>query len=248
MMSRSKCPQCGLVNFALATRCKRCNFNLAEPAEPEADISSLLAIVSSVSAQDPAKLATEDPGLLQVVATDEQQEALPQLPEFIDEAAPYTLGMIFFFVTLGLSIALLVYQLKEYFGLYGGEEWKFMTNQQSDVYIPLLEPLYYFEWIIKIAILLCSVLPIFPFLQKSYAFLKLVRAFLFANLVYLLLDTWAGLQLERILRGKQLGKAFAPFVDHLDWYLYLSGIAIFLTFIWFRYFTTSERVQKTFIN
>jgi hypothetical protein len=246
MMSRSKCPQCGLVNFALATKCKRCNFKLVE-AEPEADPSSLLAIVSSVSVQHQAKLTAEDPGLLQVVAT-EEQKATPQLPEFIDEPAPYTLGMILFVVTLGLSVALLVYQLKEYFGLYGGEEWKSMTNQQSDVYVTLLEPLFYFEWIIKISILLCSVVPIFPFLRKSHAFLKWVRAFLFANMVYLLLDSWAGLQLERTLRGKPLGKAFAPFVEHLNWYLYLSGIAIFLTFIWFRYFTTSERVQKTFIN
>jgi hypothetical protein len=85
-------------------------------------------------------------------------------------------------------------------------------------------------------------------MRKSFAFLWWVRVYLIANLIYLLADGLAALQMETALREKPLDKAFAAFTSHLHWYLYLDGIAILATFIWFGYFTTSKRVAQTFIN
>ena len=156
--------------------------------------------------------------------------------------------MILFAVTIGLLVLLLAYQLQQYYSLYGGAEWKALTDSKNVVYVPFLEYNFYFEWIIKALAIVASVLLIVPFLRKSYAFLRWVRVYLIANFIFILVDGWAALEMETTLRKKQLGKAFDLYVDQLHWYVYLYVIAILVTFVWFRYFTTSDRVKETFIN
>ena len=249
MVSRLKCPECGLVNFASATECKRCRLNLSV-SEQQSDRPSAPAVaVSIVPTQLAPEFTAEDSALRVSGAAERQPKPFAPLPEyFADEPAPYTLDMILFGVTLGLSILLLIYQLQEYYSLYDGAEWKAFTNLRSGVYVPMLEPLFYLEWIVKALAIFAAVFLVFPFLRKSYAFLRWVRVYLIGNFIFILVDGWAVREMETSLKGKQLGKAFEPFLDHLRWYIYLYGIAILLTFVWFRYFTTSNRVKQTFIN
>jgi hypothetical protein len=248
MVSRLKCPQCGLVNFGSATECKRCHFRFDQPA-PRPDVSSKAETVSTVGDQLAPDLSVEDSALREPDTRDDPPTAVASSPEYFDdEPAAYTLGTIIFAITVVLSVVLAIYQLREYSSLYGGEGWKVATNLQSATYVPNLEPIYYLGWILKSLMLLASVLLLLPFMRKSFAFLWWVRVYLIANFIYLLVDGLAVLQMEAALREKPLGKAFATFTGHLHWYLYLDGIALLATFIWFGYFTTSKRAAQTFIN
>jgi hypothetical protein len=248
MASRLKCPECGLVNFGSATECKRCHFGFTQTT-PRPVIPSQSDTVATVGDQLAPDRTVQNSALSEPDTVNDPETAHASLPEYPDDGpAPYTLGSIIFAVALVFSIVLVVYQLREYSNLYGSEGWKVLTNLRSGIYVPILEPIYYFGWIVKSMVLLASVLLIFALLRKSFAFLRWVRVYLIANFVYLLLDSLAALQMETTLRGKPLGEAFGALTGHLHWYLYFDGIAILATFIWFGYFTTSKRAAQTFIN
>ncbi len=247
-ISRLKCPECGLVNFASATECKRCHSKFGVP-KPQADIPSKPVAAISIPDQLAPELTTEDPALQEPGAENEPAGTFAPLPEYFDaEPAPYTIGMILFAVTVGVSMLLLAYQLKQYSSFYGGEEWKALVNPTNRLYLPSLEFLFFFGWLVKVLAIFASLLLIFFFLLKSYAFLKWVPVYLIATFIFILADGLAGRQMETALREKGLGIALEPFIDQLHWYLYLYGIAILLTVVGFRYFTTSKRVKRTFIN
>ena len=234
--SSLKCPECGLVNFASATECKRCHFDLTVP-EPPAVVT-----VAPIPVAPAPELAVGPSAL------NDAAEKLPSLPEYFDaEAAPYTVVMILFGITLGLSTILVVYQLIEYANFFAGEEWKVLTNPTHRHYMSILEPLFFFQWIIKGLALSFSVIFLVLFLRKSYAFLRWFRVYLIANFIFMLADGLAVWRIEIALRERDLGRAFEPFIVHQHWYLYLYGIGIILTFVWFWYFA-SERTGKTFIN
>ena len=248
-MNRLKCPECGLVNFGSAFECKRCHRKFSE-SWPQADKPSTPAppVTTVLKQRAPKRMAevsvAQKPG-----AANEPTGTLPPLPEyFVDEPAPYTFDMILFTVTVGLLILLLVYQLRQCYSFYGGEEWKALTDPKNMVYFPFFEYNFYFEWLIKLLAIVASAMLIVPFLRKAYAFLRWVRVYLIATFSLILVDGSAALLMETTLRKKQLGRAFDLYVDQLHWYVYLYVIAILVTFVWFRYFTTSDRVKETFIN
>jgi hypothetical protein len=247
MVSRLKCPECGLVNFTSAAACKRCDFKFSGP-EPETDKLSRPATVSTVPALSAPALAVEESAGQKPDAADESATRLAPLPEYFrDEPARFTVGMILFGINLCLSILLLVYQLHQYYKLYGGEEWKALTNLRSGDYVSILEPLYYLGWLVKALAIFASVSLVIPFLRKSHAFLRWVHFYLIANFIFILVDGWATFEIEKILRKKP-GLAITPFLAQLHWYIYLYGLAILASIIWFLYFAKSRRVEKTFIN
>ena len=243
-----KCPECGLVNFADATECKRCNRRLSEP-EPQADVPSAPVATAPVPPEQPAPESNIADILEEPRAAVEVGSSPPTPPEyFVGDPAPYTVAMILFAIMVGLSTLLLVYQLKEYSSFFGGEYWKALTNPTHRHYLPTLELLFFFQWIVKMLALSASVLFIFLFLRKSYAFLRWVRVYLIAGFIFILVDGLAVWRMEVGLREKELGRAFQPFIDRLHLYFYLYAIALVLTLLWFGYFTLSKRVEKTFIN
>jgi len=50
------------------------------------------------------------------------------------------------------------------------------------------------------------------------------------------------------LEKLQNNKDVEPLLDAMYWTSILSIIGFLVAFIWFRYFTTSDRVKNTFIN
>jgi uncharacterized OB-fold protein len=248
MVSRLKCPECGLVNFPTATECKRCHARFTGP-EPETEKQSSSATAATVlDIPAPALAAAESAGQ-KPDAADEPALLLAPLPEYFrDEPSRFTVGMILFAVNLCLALILLVYQLHQYYRLYGGEEWKAFTNLTSGVYVSILEPVYYLGWLVKVLAICASVSLIIPFLRKSYAFLRWVHIYLIATFIFILVDGWAIREMETALRKKPQALTIAPFLDQLHLYIYLYGLATILTVIWFLYFRLSNRVEKTFIN
>lgn len=248
MVNRRKCPECGLVNFASAAECKRCHSRFSGP-EPEKEKLSRSATVSTVPDLPAAALGTEESTGQKPDAADEPAKPLAPLPEYFrDEPAPFTVVMILFAVNLCLSILLLVYQLHQYYRLYGGEEWKAFTNLMSGAYVTNLEPLFYLGWLVKVLAICASVSLIIPFLRKSYTFLRWVHIYLIAKFIFILVDGWALREMETTLRKKPQALTMAPFLNQLHWYIYLYGLATLITAIWFLYFAKSKRVRNTFIN
>ena len=172
-MNRLKCPECGLVNFGSAFECKRCHFRFSERQTRARIFPQPAAPVFTVLDQLAPEQTADDSALQKSGAAHEPTAPFAPLPEYFDgEAASFTLDMILFAVTVGLSILFFVYQLHQYYSLYGGAEWKALTDPKNMVYVPFLEPFFYLEWIIKLLAIFASALLIIPFLRKSYAFLK----------------------------------------------------------------------------
>lgn len=244
-MNSIKCPQCGLVNFATAPECKRCHLKFNQPEAP--------AIVTPAAAETPpASTTTDSAGLSSLEPNNKLEEAKPPLaplPEFFsDEAAPFTLGVFLFAVWLVVSVLLMGYQLQQYAKIAWSPEWKSLIHPRSQLYAPILEPLIYLEWMFKIGAILASVLLLLLMWRKSWSFLKGVRSYLLAAFAYLVLDGLAAVALRASLAKKGLATDFEPILDQLYWYPCLCVIAILVTFIWYRYFTKSERVRRIFIN
>jgi len=56
--------------------------------------------------------------------------------------------------------------------------------------------------------------------------------------------SWRSALLEKLQNNKDV----EPLLDAMYWTSILSIIGFLVAFIWFRYFTTSDRVKNTFIN
>jgi Protein of unknown function (DUF2569) len=240
-MNSLKCPQCGLINFASASECKRCHLRFPRPESPPevataADQNSPDSIVTdSLSPDSSARNNTRAP--------------VTPLPEFfVDEAAPFTVPMVLFAVSLLLTVLVLGYQFLQYAKLAVRPEWKGLINPGHPLHAPGLEALIYLEWFVKGGAMVASALLLLLFLRKAWSFLKWVRVYLLATFLFVVVDGAAGLALRKSLITKDLDKSFDPMLDAMYWYTYLCIITIFITFIWYLYFTKSERVRKTFIN
>ena len=138
-MNSLKCPQCGLVNFASASECKRCHLKFQQP-------ESLAEVATAADQISPDSMAT-DSLIPDSPARDNKKAPLAPLPEFfVDEAAPFTVPMLLFAVSLVLTLLVLGYQLLQYAKLAGSPEWKGLISPFTPLYVPSLEPLIYFAW------------------------------------------------------------------------------------------------------
>lgn len=170
-------------------------------------------------------------------------------PEYVDdEPASFSFGMILFVLSLIVSIAMIAYEMQVSPEIDANRELRSLVNPDSRIYVPTVGSLVYFEWIIRLPLVFAAVFLIVLFVGKLRAFLTWVRVYLIAYFLILLVDVWALTKIEASLREKQLGLEFDPFIDLLHSFTYLYGILILVTFIWFRYFTTSKRVKQTFIR
>ena len=241
-MNSIKCPECGLVNFAEAEECKRCHLKF-HPSEP--------AIETSSGADQPPfdmdVLSSTDP---EPPVPDPQEEPPAPLPEYFDDE-PETLNapMVLFAVYLFLGTVVLVYQMKGYVDLMYSVAWKHMIDPRDQFYISSFEPLLYLLWIMHILGVLGSILLIILLLRRSHSFLRWVRVYLLGSFVYFGVQLATGLTLRSALMEKlKNNREVEPQLDMLYWTSILSIIGFLVAFIWFRYFTTSNRVKNTFIN
>lgn len=241
-MNSIKCPECGLVNFAEAQECKRCHLKF-HPSEPVTETSS----GADQPLFDMDVLGSTNP---EPLIPDPQAASPAPLPEYFDPE-PDTLNapMVLFAVYLFLCAVVLVYQMKGYVDLMYSTAWKHMIDPHDQFYISSFEPLLYLLWIMHILGVLGSILLIILLLRRSHSFLRWVRVYLLGSFVYFGMQLVTGLTLRSALLEKlQNNKEVEPLLDMMYWTSILSIIGFLVAFIWFRYFTTSDRVKNTFIN
>jgi len=242
-MNSIKCPECGLVNFAEAEECKRCHLKFHQP-EP---------VIETLSDADQPlfEAGVSDSTNPEPLFPDPQEAASPApLPEYFD-AEPETLNapMVLFAVYLFLSTVVLVYQMKGYVDVMYGKAWPHMIDPRDKLYISNFEPLFYLLWLIHILGVFGSILLIILLLRRSHSFLRWVRVYLIGSFAYFGIQLTTGLTWRSTLLEKlQNNKDVEPLLDAMYWTSILSVIGFLVAFIWFRYFTTSNRVKNTFIN
>lgn len=228
-MSSIKCPNCGLVNFATASACKRCKQELEAPSYPY------------WNADGPVKPAEPDWSKLQTV------------PAFPEEAMDFEIygdgshpiGTRLFVVYLVLNILAMFYAMNQASALGNDGSWKLLTNPKSEMYVATFEPLYYLGLSGVILGLPVALLLLLTLFRKSKAFLPLVMMFLAGEFLHGAVCTWMLFKYVAELRAKNLPQ-FKQAADMAESLPYLSIAGMLLTFIWFRYFTTSKRARSVF--
>lgn len=221
-MSSIKCPNCGLINFASAEACKRCKQTLGAPAYPYWQGNS--AVVPPKP--DWSKLQTD--------------------PAVVDHAdRSHTVGTILFAIYLGLHVLSSPLALLVIAWVMTQESWELLTTPTNKLYLPSFAPFYYLILLGVVIYLPASVILLVKLFQKSETFLTWVVIYLLGEFVYSLIQivlTW-GLSGE--MSGKQIPQ-FEVMATQMKGGIGMCVISILITFIWFRYFTSSQRARMVF--
>lgn len=239
-MNSIRCPECGLVNFASATECKRCHVRFQAPEEGSAAVPVVTETV-------------ENDEVLSEPTRDEQpQVVLAPLPEYFDaEPAPFTGWVILFAVYLGFNILAFMLQLKVFFDFMGSTRYQLATDPGgiASFYIPALEPMLYAELILKSVELLAALGLMLLIPGKSWTFLRCVRIYLFATILIEIAEIVGGLSLRASFAARELAPKPTQLSELELGVGLMSGIAfILISLVWAAYFEKSERVRKIFIN
>lgn len=271
-MSSIKCAKCGLVNFASAPECKRCHAKLhrpvpatdndptsvREPVAARGPITVKAPVTDTSSTRSSPRSVTDTSSLigaapLEPAVEAEQKKPLAPLPDyFVNEPAPFTVWVNLFAICLAITVLAVGYQFKLFFDFIDSSTWHSMTSPQSRgyFYTPALEPLFYLEVLVKILVFAAALTLLIFLRRKSWLFLKWVRVYLVAGLVYQVLETVGLRVLRASLPGKSVGKPFSILLEQgfWRWYALLAFVAAFVTLLWLGYFSTSKRVRKIFID
>jgi hypothetical protein len=239
-MNSIKCAECGLVNFASATECKRCHLKLQAPET----ISAAVPVVNETVENDEV--------LSEPSKDDQPQVVLAPLPEYFDaEPAPFTGWVILFTVYLGFCILAFMFQLKVFFDFMGSSRYQLATDPGgiTSFYIPYLEPMLYAELILKSVELLAALGLMLLIPGKSWTFLRWVRIYLFATVLIEIAEIVGGLSLRASFAARELVTKPTQLSEiELGFGLLSAGAFIMISLVWAAYFEKSERVKKIFIN
>jgi len=226
-MNSIKCPNCGLVNFETATECKRCKQNFEARAYPYWQGNT--AVVPPKP--DWSRL----------------QQTVPDDAASLEDRGDgsHTVGNIVFAIYLVLNMILLFYAAVFFSSRQMNEVLRLVSVPKTPLYLASFEPLYYMV-IVGVAIFLPgSIILLVRLFQKSESFLSLVVIYLVAELVYSLLQLALVYSLGGDLRAKQIPQ-FDLAADQMQALMGLNVISILITFIWFRYFTSSKKARMVF--
>ena len=223
-MSSIKCPNCGLINFASAEACKRCKQTLEAPAYPYWQGNNAVAPPKP----DWSKLQT-------VPAVD--------LADFGDRS--HTVGNILFAIYLGLHVLVLPLALIAISWMMSQEAWELLTTSNSRLYLPSFAPLYYLTLLVIVIYLPASVILFVRLLQKSETFLTWVVIYLLGEFVYSLILGVLMWGVAGEMNGKHIPQ-FEAGATQMQWGIASCVISILVTFIWFRYFTSSKHAREVF--
>ena len=222
-MNSIKCPNCGLTNFASAEACKRCKQDLEAPAYPYWQGNNAVAPPKP----DWSKLQTDSADLAN-----------------LDRS--HTVGNILFAIYLGLHVLTLPFALLVSGWVMTQDSWELLTTPTNRLYLPSFAPFYYLILVGVVIYLPASVILLVRLFQKSQTFLTWVVIYLLGNFVYSLIQAVLSWGLSGELSGKhipQFDAAATQMQGGIGWCV----ISILITFIWFRYFTSSKRVRMVFV-
>jgi Protein of unknown function (DUF2569) len=221
-MSSIKCPNCGLINFASAEACKRCKQTLEAPAYPYWQGNNAVAPPKP----DWSKLQTDS--------------------DLVDHAErSHTVGNILFAIYLGLHVIVLPFALLAIGWMMSQEAWELLTTPTSRLYLPSFGPLYYLTLLVIVIYLPASVILMVRLLQKSQTFLMWVVIYLLGEFVYALIQGVLMWGVSGEMSGKQVPQ-FEAGATQMQWGIASCVVSILITFVWFRYFTSSKRARMVF--
>jgi hypothetical protein len=223
-MSSIRCPNCGLINFASAEACKRCKQTLEAPAYPYWQGNNAVAPPEP----DWSRLQT-------VPAVD--------LADFGDRG--HTVGNILFAIYLGLHVLVLPLALIAISWMMSQEAWELLTTSNSRLYLPSFAPLYYLTLLVIVIYLPASVILMVRLFQKSQTFLTWVVIYLLGEFVYALIQGVLMWGVSGEMSGKHIPQ-FEAGATQMQGGIGTCVISILITFIWFRYFTSSKRSRAVF--
>jgi hypothetical protein len=228
-MSSIKCPNCGLVNFASATECKRCKQNLEDHAYPYWREKDAIAPPKP----DWSKLQT-------VPAVPIENENLANY-----EFGSHPFGSRLFRIFLILTIILTPFAVSYMNSSLPREIWKLLIDPKSKYYLATFEPLYYVVLSGAVVFTLSALILLITLSLKSKVFLKLVRIHLLAEMLCFALEAWLIFKLEVELREKQISQLAAAAND-IQTLPYLAIVFILIAVLWYAYFATSKRARSVF--
>lgn len=232
-MSSIKCPNCGLVNFAEATSCKRCKQAIEAPSYPYWNESG------AVKPEEP------DWSKLQAVPDAPGEDV--DFEEYGDGS--HTVGNRIFAIYLLLHMVGTLFALNYVTSVTTGkaaeEAWKAFVDPKSQFYLASFEASYYLVLLGVIVLLPGALILLLTLYRKAKAFLTLVVMYLIAEFIHNAVSIWIMFSLAKEIREKNLPQ-FNAMADQADWIPWLGMMGILLTFIWFRYFTTSKRARLVF--
>lgn len=228
-MNSIKCPNCGLVNFATATECKRCKHNLEDHSYPYWRQKGAIAP------------PTPDWSKLQTV---------PAVPIETENLADYGDGSHtswnrLFGFGLAITIFMAPYSVRYMNSALPREIWKLVVDPKSKLYLASFEPLYYLLLSGAVLFPLPAVILLITLCLKSRIFLRWVRIYLLAKILFFVLEGWLLFRLETELREKHIPQLEVTAND-IHSAPFVLMVCILITLLWFRYFTTSKRARSVF--
>ncbi|HEX7331676.1 MAG TPA: zinc finger Ran-binding domain-containing protein [Pyrinomonadaceae bacterium] len=228
-MNSIKCPNCGLINFATATSCKRCKHDLEDHSYPYWREKGAIAP------------ATPDWSTLQTV---------PAVPVETEHLADYgdgshTIWNRLFGIGLAANIFFMPYSVSYMNSALPREIWKLIVDPKSKLYLASFELLYYLVLAGAAVFTFAAVLLLITLCLKLKVFLTWVRIYLLVKILYFALEAWIVFRVETELREKHIPQLDLT-ANQIHSTPYVILIFILLTILWFRYFTTSKRARAVF--
>lgn len=228
-MSSIKCPHCGLTNFASSTECKRCKQSLDAPAYPYWN--------------DKGGPVEREPDWSKL-------QTVPAVPLDADNLEDYgdgthPIGNILFALYLVITAALMIGTLGYLNSRPTIELWRLVSDPKTNLYLPSFNTLYNLASAGAVFFLITSLLLLLLLVVKAKSFLKCVVFYLIADFAYGLAQGALILSIDTELRTKNIPQATLA-ANQIESIPYLCLISILLTFIWFRYFTSSKSARSPF--
>ena len=230
-MSSIKCPHCGLTNFASSTECKRCKESLE--ASPTA--------YPYWNDKGGAVERKPDWSKLQTVPAVELDE--DNFEDYGDGSHP--LGNMLFAIYLVITAGLMIGALGYLNSRPTIELWKLVSDPKTDLYLPSFNTLYNLASFGAVFFLIASLLLLLLLVVKAKSFLKCVVIYLIADFAYGLGQGALIMSIDTELRVKNIHQATLA-ANQIESVPYLCLISVLLTFIWFRYFTSSKSARAPF--
>jgi len=231
-----------MVNFTSNQTCKRCKLEFSESLVSEAEAIKTDAVAYEF--WPPRNVPSEKPEPDWEAFSSRLREGLE---EPVQEAAPHTVGTVFFAICLIITQIALLFQVNQYVHLGENGEWAALTNMKSPLYVPVYEKMYWLEVSFKSIIFVTQIFLLWAFFARSKKFLRLVSPYLIGLLFFVLLDGWAFSVFESSIREKRLGPSVDAAMANIHGFMPLYFISLVLVAAWFLYFTVSKRIRNIFI-